>query len=505
MKKLVFALALAVSLVLPLGIVTAFAGVSIVYENPGTAFYGGSVKDVEFDYTGETYDDTAARSIVGYLNDTKTGEAEAAVYDRDADQITWLGQAEIGAALPETFPIGVIPGTAVNNDVVSVWVNDELVGDAKVVLLNKPTMTRAEVTAVALDSITIDTDAHGGNAGEIYRIMDKAGKVIYNYVCYVDSAWYTTFAVDLKTADAREIYVDMFDLDEVAAIGADQIALGVGESDLRIQLDVEVPFDITWNVDGEVAAEEEGYPEVYNYDETNAFVLPEMNIRRGYTSNGWFADAEYTEAVTEIPAATEEAKSFYGYYTVDEYTVEMDGKGGSYSGFVFPTTYTIEDTIALPDGTKSNMFFGGWMIVDVQNEDVRVGTNDYVVGDIITEITNFTGDLKLEAVYTAVEQPVDDMEIEYVMIAESSKVLVKAENGVFVLNNVTFDADWNMIEEAIVGDYGITVEVSNNHVLDIYYDDVNHVFIYRAYNKGNAIVTVYYNGELHDVATIVVV
>jgi hypothetical protein len=131
MKKLVLTMLLAAAMVLSFGIVTAYAA-GMTYDS--TKDQAGPVF-IQYDDsavpTGVSIADAAAAapaapySVTAYINDTDSTRAVGG--------ITWLEQSDDGA-LPDAgvFPFGTgtaVPGDDIaSGDVVTVWINDALIG-----------------------------------------------------------------------------------------------------------------------------------------------------------------------------------------------------------------------------------------------------------------------------------------------------------------------------------------------------------------------------------------
>ena len=101
--------------------------------------------------------------------------------------------------------------------------------------------------------------------------------------------------------------------------------------------------------------------------------------KTGYTFAGWYDNAELAgDAVTAVGTDATEDLTFYAKWTAETYTITyMDG-ASELTGLV-PSTYTIEDTVTLPEtAEKAGYGFYGWF------------DNAQCTGDEVTEISKGT-------------------------------------------------------------------------------------------------------------------
>ena len=66
--------------------------------------------------------------------------------------------------------------------------------------------------------------------------------------------------------------------------------------------------------------------------------------RNGYKFNGWFSDEELTTAVTSVEAGLMAGVTLYASWSAEEYTIEFDLDGGTFS---VDSVAPLYDTIAL--------------------------------------------------------------------------------------------------------------------------------------------------------------
>ena len=148
---------------------------------------------------------------------------------------------------------------------------------------------------------------------------------------------------------------------------------------------------ITYNMEyvilGGVAEVNPDNPTTYTI-ETVQDLLPPLNIKPGYTFEGWFTDSSFKTQLDKFEKTLEERKLF-AKITANEYNIEYDAKGGSISD-ENPIKYTVENVgdkkLVVVDSARAGYKFLGWYL-----------TEDYS-GDVVTEIPASTlTDIKLFA------------------------------------------------------------------------------------------------------------
>ena len=114
---------------------------------------------------------------------------------------------------------------------------------------------------------------------------------------------------------------------------------------------------------------ENNNPAKYTIEDSITLVAAEKS---GYTFDGWFADAGYSNKVTQITAGTTGDKTFYAKFMPAVYEVWLDGdEGASYTvtfnlmgGSGSIVAQTVTETVALvypaKNPTKSGFAFAGW-------------------------------------------------------------------------------------------------------------------------------------------------
>lgn len=118
-----------------------------------------------------------------------------------------------------------------------------------------------------------------------------------------------------------------------------------------------IDYTITYELDG-------GVNHVSN-PETYTITTPEIALavatKDGYTFNGWFQDAIFTEpATTVIPLGSTGDLTLYAKFVIIDYTITYELDGGV-NDVDNPATYTIATpTITLEEATKDGYTFNGW-------------------------------------------------------------------------------------------------------------------------------------------------
>ena len=143
-------------------------------------------------------------------------------------------------------------------------------------------------------------------------------------------------------------------------------------------------YDITYNLEG--GTNNGSNPATYNIGtSTITFLAP---TKTGYTFEGWFSEAEFTNEITEITLGSTGDVTLFAQWTINSYNITYNLDGGTNNGSN-PVTYNIgTSTITLLAPTKTGYTFAGWFSeAEFTNE--------------ITEITlGSTGDITLFAQWT---------------------------------------------------------------------------------------------------------
>ncbi len=82
--------------------------------------------------------------------------------------------------------------------------------------------------------------------------------------------------------------------------------------------------------------------------------------KEGYVFDGWYSDAQFTTAVTTIPATQTGAVTLYAKFTLDTYNINYVLNGGT-NASGNPTGYTFGTGVSsFADATKEGYVFDGW-------------------------------------------------------------------------------------------------------------------------------------------------
>lgn len=141
-----------------------------------------------------------------------------------------------------------------------------------------------------------------------------------------------------------------------------------------------------------------------NYSANTSYTVETANIpgadcilRDGYTFEGWYKDANYTEKITSLVGLFEDI-TLYANWEVINYSIKYELNDGTWAdGFISENSYTIESAadFGLPTSehlTKEGFVFDGWF----DNSEYTEYAIDSLVGR--------TGDLTLYAKWRDVNQ-----------------------------------------------------------------------------------------------------
>ena len=133
-------------------------------------------------------------------------------------------------------------------------------------------------------------------------------------------------------------------------------------------------------------------PEYYTiYSPT--IILQDPPIRTGFTFNGWYEDAEFNNAITEIISGSTGNITAYAKWTINQYTITYYLNGGE-NHPNNPDSFTVSETITFEEATRTGYTFEGWY------EDPWFNT-------VITEIPEgSTGNVNVHARWTPNEYTV---------------------------------------------------------------------------------------------------
>lgn len=117
-----------------------------------------------------------------------------------------------------------------------------------------------------------------------------------------------------------------------------------------------INYTITYTLNGGTNAA--GNPTTYNI-ESNTITLANPT-RNGYTFNGWYSEAAFTNQITEITTGSTGNTTLHAKWTATTYNITYTLNGGTNS-VNNPATYNIEsNTITLESATRTGYTFNGW-------------------------------------------------------------------------------------------------------------------------------------------------
>ena len=214
-----------------------------------------------------------------------------------------------------------------------------------------------------------------------------------------------------------------------------------------------VDFTISYTLDGGTNAANN--PADYTV-ETATITLAEAS-KVGYTFEGWYSDAAFTNQVTEIATGSTEPKEFFAKFSdAITYDISYTLDGGT-NDANNPADYTVETaTITLADATKDGYTFEGWYsdaAFTADNEVTEIATGStgdvilYAKFDAITYNITYT----LDGGTNAANNPADyTVETATITLAEASKDGYTFEGW---YSDATFTTD-NEVTEIATGSTG---------------------------------------------------
>jgi uncharacterized repeat protein (TIGR02543 family) len=117
-----------------------------------------------------------------------------------------------------------------------------------------------------------------------------------------------------------------------------------------------VSFNIAYTLNG--GTNDSGNPE--NYTIESALITLAAPIRTGYTFVGWYTEAGFTNQVTQIPAGSTGAKTFYAKWTAITYTIAYNANDGSGTTTSSSYTYDASDNLTANSFIRTGYTFAGW-------------------------------------------------------------------------------------------------------------------------------------------------
>ena len=184
-----------------------------------------------------------------------------------------------------------------------------------------------------------------------------------------------------------------------------------------------VDFTISYTLDG--GTNDANNPADYTV-ETATITLAEAS-KVGYTFEGWYSDAAFTNQVTEIATGSTGPKEFFAKFSeIYIITYTLDGGTNAANN---PADYTVETaTITLADATKDGYTFEGWysdaaFTADNEVTEIATGSTGHKeffakFSDAITYDISYT----LDGGTNAANNPADyTVETATITLAEASK------------------------------------------------------------------------------------
>lgn len=183
-----------------------------------------------------------------------------------------------------------------------------------------------------------------------------------------------------------------------------------------------IDYSITYDIDG---ATWNNYTPNSSYNVLNAAIsyIPEGRYleKVGYTFEGWYKDADYTEKITSLVGLFEDI-TLYAKWEAINYSITYELAGGNWKdSYSENQKYTVEDAsdTILPDSTwisKEGFVFEGWY------------DNSEYTGTAITNLAGKTGNITLYAKWR------DENQVATVQFSEPA-------GGVDASTNITLTCD----------------------------------------------------------------
>jgi len=210
-------------------------------------------------------------------------------------------------------------------------------------------------------------------------------------VTYVDGGKTNTNAVSYTVESPEIVFTDStkdgytfsgWFSDEACTVAVTGIPAG-SHGDLVIYAGWKtVEYKITYKLDDGTNSSEN--PVEYTVEGDIVLAQPS---KTGFSFEGWYADAEFTQAFSKIVPGTTGDFTLYAKWEVVNYSITYMADGGSCPEDN-PSTYTVLDTLEIKDASKKGFRFDGWFMDEactVPAKEIPAGT---------------TGDLTLYAKYT---------------------------------------------------------------------------------------------------------
>ena len=120
-----------------------------------------------------------------------------------------------------------------------------------------------------------------------------------------------------------------------------------------------INYDITYVLDGGI--NDSSNPSTYNVEDNVTFANP---TKTGYTFAGWYIDSQFKDEVDSITKGSTGNITLYAKWEANTYTITFDlGDGESLSSGASQELKVeyLDQINNLPDATKGNYTFGGWL------------------------------------------------------------------------------------------------------------------------------------------------
>ena len=162
-------------------------------------------------------------------------------------------------------------------------------------------------------------------------------------------------------------------------------------SDVTIYVELEaITYIVNYKLNDGIWADGFYYEQSYTIESAVDFRLPSSDeiIRQGYTFEGWYKDADYTEKITSLEGLFEDI-TLYAKWEAITYSIKYELNEGTWKDNYSPfTDYTVKGITYLPSGDiliKEGFVFEGWY------------DNPEYTGYAIDSLVGRTGDLTVYA------------------------------------------------------------------------------------------------------------
>ena len=259
------------------------------------------------------------------------------------------------------------------------------------------------------------------------------------------------------------------------------------------------------------------------YDETSTIDMPENPTKNAYLFDGWYFDDEVFEQSFSVDAISEQEVQnnsdliIYAKWIPIDYSITYVLNGGI-NNINNPTIFNMDTNVSLLDPTKEGYTFGGWYIDEdfstafnlelLEPIDITlyamwnintytllfVDENNFVLQ---TEQYQYGSDLSTISIPSPTKEGYTfsgwDQEIPLHMPA--SNVTITAQYKVNQYT-ITFDSQGGTLVNAMIEDFGATIEKPNNPVkegytFDGWYSDLEYTSVYQFTSMPSQDITLY--------------